>query len=253
MLKLIIINLIFKGKVDIMSIFRTVKDNNYTVISNTYLKDEKLSFGAIGLMTILLSCKDDTKFSVSLISKISHKSNKVVTKYLNELKRNKYVYVKKKNTRDGFKYEYSIYECKDFNPYFLNISPDTQNPTWESPPMETGNTIINTNNKQDKIDKTKLNLCFLTESIIDSDFIQINDINLLSYDNFLSKLLEENDNRLVIQVVSYVVKRIKDNDYLDEKSNPIENLLTYFKSSVINNLESMKARADDSLFDDWEE
>ena len=87
-----------------MTIFRTVKDNNYTVISNTYLKDENLSFGAIGLMTILLSCKDDTKFSVSLISKISHKSNKVVTKYLNELKRNKYVYVKKKNTRDGFKY-----------------------------------------------------------------------------------------------------------------------------------------------------
>ena len=235
MLKLIIIDPIFQGKVDIMTIFRTVKDNNYTVISNTYLKDGKLSFGAIGLMTILLSCKDDTKFSVSLISKISHKSNKVVTKYLNELKRNKYVYVKKKNTRDGFKYEYSIYECKDFNPYFLNISPDTQNPTWESPPMEMSNTIINTINKQDKIDKSKLNLCFLTESIIDSDFIK------------------ENDNRLVIQVVRYVVKRIKDNDYLDEKSNPIENLLTYFKSSVINNLKSMKARSDDSLFDDWEE
>lgn len=253
MLKLIIIDPIFQGKVDSMTIFRTVKDNNYTVISNTYLKDEKLSFGAIGLMTILLSCKDDTKFSVSLISKISHKSNKVVTKYLNELKRNKYVYVKKKNTRDGFKYEYSIYECKDFNPYFLNISPDTQNPIWESPPMETGNTIINTINKQDKIDKTKLNLCFLTESIIDYNFIKENDINLLSYDNFLSELLKENDNRLVIQVVSYVVKRIKDNDYLDEQSNPIENLLTYFKSSVINNLESMKARADDSLFDDWEE
>ena len=119
--------------------------------------------------------------------------------------------------------------------------------------MEMGNTIINTINKQDKIDKSKLNLCFLTESIVDYDFIQINDINLLSYDNFLSKLLEENDNRLVIQVVSYVVKRIKDNDYLDEQSNPIENLLTYFKSSIINNLKSMKARADDSLFDDWEE
>lgn len=42
-------------------IFRTVKDRNYMIVSNdTYMKDKELSFGAIGLMTILLSCKDDT-------------------------------------------------------------------------------------------------------------------------------------------------------------------------------------------------
>lgn len=40
-------------------IFRTVKDKNYMIVSNdTYMKDKELSFGTIGLMTILLSCRD---------------------------------------------------------------------------------------------------------------------------------------------------------------------------------------------------
>ena len=45
-----------------MSIYRIVKECNYTIIDNDYLKDKNLSFGAIGLMTLLLSFKDNTKF-----------------------------------------------------------------------------------------------------------------------------------------------------------------------------------------------
>ena len=69
-------------------IFRTVKDKNYMIVSNdTYMKDKELSFGAIGLMTILLSCEDDTNFSLNFINIISGKISKIVTKYLNELKK----------------------------------------------------------------------------------------------------------------------------------------------------------------------
>lgn len=68
-------------------IYRIVKEKNYTIIDNDYLKDKNLSFGAIGLMTLLLSFKDDTKFSKEFISKVSGKSVKLVTKYLNELKK----------------------------------------------------------------------------------------------------------------------------------------------------------------------
>ena len=68
-------------------IFRTIKDKNYMIVSNdTYMKDKELGFGAIGLMTILLSCKDATNFSLNFISVITCKRPKVVTKYLNELK-----------------------------------------------------------------------------------------------------------------------------------------------------------------------
>ena len=236
-----------------MPIYRTIKDSNYSVISNyTYLKDNDLSFGAIGLMTLLLSCKDDTNFSLKFIGIISCKSIKIVTKYLNELKINNYVYIKKSNTKDGYTYMYYIYEDKKFNPFFISENPDTQNPTWENPPME----IVVANkyyNKKDKIDKNKLslNLCFLTNYLIDWDFIKLNDINLFSYDSFLTEFIKDEEIRQVISVVNYVVRKIKDNNYKDENDNPIINLLSYFKESCRHNLDCMKARSDPHLFDDW--
>lgn len=97
------------------------------IVSNdTYMKDKQLSFGAIGLMTILLSCKDDTNFSLNFISIITGKSPKVVTKYLNELKKHHYIYVNKENSKDGFIYSYFIYESKIFNPYYIQNGLDAK-------------------------------------------------------------------------------------------------------------------------------
>ena len=227
-------------------IFRTVKDKNYMIVSNdTYMKDKELSFGAIGLMTILLSCKDDTNFSLNFISIITGKSSKVVTKYLNELKKHRYIYVNKENSKDGFIYSYFIYESKTFNPYYIHNSPDDQNPTWESPPLDLS--ITNKYyNKQDKIDINRINLCFLTEYLIEWEFIKVNDINLLGYDDFLIKLLSEykDEYKLVIKVVNYVVKRIKSNKYLDEEGNEIRNLLSYFISSCESNITMLKENED---------
>lgn len=104
-----------------MAIFRVSKDKNYTIIDNQYLKDEDLSFGSIGLMTIILSCKDDTKFSLKLISITTEKSIKLVTKYLNELKKSYYINVIKHNSKDGYYYDYFVYESKQLNP---NYTPD---------------------------------------------------------------------------------------------------------------------------------
>ena len=234
-------------------IFRTVKDKNYMIVSNdTYMKDKELSFGAIGLMTILLSCKDDTNFSLNFISIITGKSLKVVTKYLNELKKHHYIYVNKENSKDGFIYSYFIYESKIFNPYYIHNSPDAQNPDWECPPLDLG--ITNKYyNKQDIIDINRLKLCFLTEYLIEWKFIEISDINLLGYDDFLIKLLSEykDEYKLVIKVVNYVVKRIKSNKYLDEDGNDIRNLLSYFISSCESNIIMLKENEDLVIDDDF--
>lgn len=118
-------------------IFRTVEDKNYMIVSNDiYMKDKELSFGAIGLMIILLSCKDATNFSLNFISIITGKSPNAVTKYLNELKKHYYIYVNKENSKDGFIYSCFIYESKTFNPYYIHNSPDAQNPPWESSPLD---------------------------------------------------------------------------------------------------------------------
>ena len=119
------------------------------------------------------------------------------------------------------------------------------------PPMKNYKDYINTNNIKINIDKTKLNLCWLTEYLIDWNFIELNDINLFSYDFFLVEFLKEDETRTIVSIVNYVVKRIKNNNYLDEENKPISNLYTYFKESCRHNLACIKAQNDPHLFDDW--
>lgn len=219
-----------------MSIYRIIKENNYTIIDNDYLKDKNLSFGAIGLMTLLLSFKDDTKFNLKLISMVSGKSIKIVTKYLNELKRNNYVNVKRYTTKDGYYYDYFIYESKTFSPNFKDDTQYDQNETLESQPI--GKDITNNNYiKQDKIiDKTKLDLCHLTEYIVDNGLININDMNLFYYDDFLRDLLHNEDYKKVIRSVTYTTNHIIKSKFKDEEYKDIKDLLNYFKVSVKSNI-----------------
>ncbi len=220
-----------------MSIYRIVKENNYTIIDNDYLKDNNLSFGAIGLMTLLLSFKDDTKFNKKLVSIVSGKGIKTITKYLNELKRNDYVIIKRYITKDGYNYDYFIYESNTLNPNFSNKSQCTQNQTLESQPIENGTDITNTIYKQDKIiDKTKLNLCSLTEYIVDNGLIKLNDITLFCYDDFLKELLNKEDYKKVIKSVAYTTNHIIKNNFKDEDNKSIKDLFNYFKTSVKNNI-----------------
>ena len=79
-------------------IYRVKKDKNYTIVDNKYLFNKSLSLGAIGLFTIILSFRDKQKFSVELLSNLTGNSKKIITKYLNELKENHYIKVKKHNS-----------------------------------------------------------------------------------------------------------------------------------------------------------
>lgn len=217
-------------------IYRTIKDKNYSIIDNKYLTDKDLSLGAIGLMTIILKCKDDTKFSMNLISVISGKSVKVLTKYVNELKKHYYINVKKYNTKDGFNYDYFIYENNEFNPKFKKDSPDTQNPIWESPSLDKG-IYYNNYNKQDKIDKTNFELSNITEYIVNKGLIKLNDMELFAYDDFIKELLITQNYKKLVKSISYTTNHIIKNKFLDSNDKPIKNLFNYFKSSVISNIE----------------
>ncbi|MBE6155337.1 MAG: hypothetical protein E7164_01105 [Firmicutes bacterium] len=216
-------------------IHRVVKNSNYTIVNNVYLRDKALSFGAIGLMTNILSCKDDTNFNVKFLSMLTSKSEKVVTKYLNELKRNGYVDVEKLNSKDGFYYNYYVYESKELNPKYSYKSPDTQNPTWESPPLG----LVDTNKylyKQDKIDKLHLDLNNITIYLVDKGLIKVDDITLFAYDDFIKELFNNEDYKKVVKSISYTTNHILKNKFRDESHQPILNLFSYFKSSVISNI-----------------
>lgn len=251
-----------------MAIFRVTKNNNYTVISNHYLKDKNLSLKTIGLFTLILSLPTEFDYSIDNLSKLTNESYRSIKLLLNELKNNGYLVIsKKRNDKGLYNYEYIFFESNTINPNFSNpvvknytVDSDnnsnkcntfSQNPEDISPLLVKEPLYINTIDNKINIDKTKLNLCFLTEALVDLKFIELNNIDIFSYDYFLTDLLNKENYKDVICVVNYVVKHIMNNKYNDENNNPILNLLSYFKSSVITNLDNYKIKKDPHLFDDW--
>jgi len=225
-----------------MAVFRVSKDNNYSVISNYYLRNKNLSLEAIGLLTIVLSLPNNFKFSIENLVKMTKENYRTIKLLIRELKDNGYLVISKKQDDKGqYYYEYIWFESNSLNPEFTfrtmeeidtikpqvknepmdindlnnNYNKNEINPEVISPVVVKEPLYINTNNTYKiNIDKSKLNLCFLTEYLIEWDFIKLNDINLFGYDSFLTEFLKDEDVRQIISVVNYVVKRIKDNNYL---------------------------------------
>ncbi|PED34783.1 DNA-binding protein [Bacillus cereus] len=69
-----------------MGIFRVKKDTNYSVIHNTPLRDENLSWRAKGLLAYMLSLPDDWTFHTTELSQHAKDSEKITTSTLKELK-----------------------------------------------------------------------------------------------------------------------------------------------------------------------
>lgn len=236
------------------NIFRVVKDKNYTIVNNEYLKNKNLKVESIGLLTIILSLPPTFKITMkSLISITNEKANyRKIKMILDNLKENGYLEINKQKDEKGqFFFDYIFFESNTLNPLYKNCIVGNYNKSVENidisntPPLTNlplvENCIdnINTNNNiKINIDKSKLNLCFLTEYLIEWNFIKLNDINLFGYDNFLSNLLAEKQYTFdeLMKVTAYVVTKIKHNNYLDEDKQPINNLLSYFKTSCLNNL-----------------
>ena len=233
------------------NIFRVVKDKNYTVVNNDYLKNKNLRVDSIGLLTIILSLPSDFNITMKgLISLTHQKANyRAIKVMLDNLKENGYLEITKLRDEKGhFFFDYIFFESNKLNPLYtfyivddanqsvINDNKTNSPPPTNSPLVVNDNKINTINKNKINIDKNKLNLCFLTEYLIDWNFIKLNDINLFGYDNFLTNLLNEGKYDEIMKVVAYVATRIIKNNYLDENKQPINNLLSYFKTSCISNL-----------------
>ena len=75
------------------NIFRVVKDKNYTVVNNDYLKNKNLRVDSIGLLTIILSLPSDFNITMKgLISLTHQKANyRAIKVMLDNLKENGYL------------------------------------------------------------------------------------------------------------------------------------------------------------------
>lgn len=95
-------------------IVRVNKTTNYTVMSNTHLRDKELSLKAKGLLSVVLSLPNDWDYSVMGLASISRECETSIKSALNELKLHGYLEVIKKmpNETDSgrIEYEYDFYE-----------------------------------------------------------------------------------------------------------------------------------------------
>lgn len=121
------------------TVFRVEKTANYTVMSNTHLKDRRLSFKAKGLLSVILSLPPDWDYTVTGLAVIAADGVDSVKTAVKELE--KYGYIVRKQLRDELgrmaRNEYRVYESPDDNPDFVSEEQKTaENPAEK--PMQKG-------------------------------------------------------------------------------------------------------------------
>lgn len=97
-----------------MATYRVHKTRDYTVMSNTHLRDKALSLKGKGLLSVMLSLPDSWDYTIAGLVAISKENETAVKSALDELKQCGYLVVTKltpAQTESGrFEYLYDIYE-----------------------------------------------------------------------------------------------------------------------------------------------
>lgn len=116
--------------------FKVNKTKDYTVISNTHLRDKRLSLKSKGLLTMMLSLPDNWDYSINGLVAICKEGKDGVRSALDELKMNGYLIISKERESSGrYTYIYNIYEKPDTEKPYL-VKPHLEKPDLEEPDME---------------------------------------------------------------------------------------------------------------------
>lgn len=97
-----------------MAKIRVNKTTNYTIISNVFIRDKRLSLKAKGLLALMFSLPEEWNYSVDGLVSLCKEEESAVKSTLRELKECGYLVVDKKmpnETKSGrIEYEYNVYE-----------------------------------------------------------------------------------------------------------------------------------------------
>ena len=97
-----------------MAIFRTFKNENYTVMSNYHLKEKNMSLKAKGLLSMMLSLPDDWDYSLSGLVSICKENETAIKSALKELRDFGYIRIDKlmpdKTQTGRIEYVYNVFE-----------------------------------------------------------------------------------------------------------------------------------------------
>ena len=126
-----------------MNTVRVVKDKNYSVINNTVLNDDRVSWEAKGMACYLLSKPDDWRINVSHLWRVAANGHGAVKRILRELEEYGYLRRTRKRADDGtFEWENEFHEVpQEPEPSSLaateNGQPWDGNHPMDNRPMET--------------------------------------------------------------------------------------------------------------------
>ncbi|CAK7032999.1 MAG: hypothetical protein ENTB_01868 [Enterocloster aldenensis] len=116
-----------------MSVFRVEKTRDYTVMSNTHLKDQGLSLKAKGLMSFMLSLPETWDYTLRGLTIVNKDGIDAIREAVRELERAGYVQRRRVRNEKGqlAGNEYVIYE----QPQPALENPTLDNPTQEKPTL----------------------------------------------------------------------------------------------------------------------
>ena len=204
-----------------MAVFRVDKTADYTVISNTHLREREMSLKAKGLLSLMLSLPDNWDYSIEGLVAICKESETAIKSTLGELKKFGYLDITRNRTSAGlFDYVYTVFEKPQVvNPKVDN--PPTDNPPTDNPSVENvgqlNTNILNTkkeNTKQSNTNKQKDVYFDNNEELNDAfkDFIKMrNKIKKPMTDNAIKRAINNldklagTDDDLAIQIVNQSV------------------------------------------------
>lgn len=140
-----------------MAIIRVVKNKDYTVMSNTHLKDKRLSLKAIGLLSVVLSLPDGWNYTINGLVGAVKDGKDSVESAIKELKKHGYLKVDKiypNGNCNRIQYRYTFFE----NPQEVDFQPlekqEVESQALENPHAYKDTNRLNTNrlntNKENK-------------------------------------------------------------------------------------------------------
>lgn len=141
-----------------MAIFRTHKNQNYTVMSNYHLKEKNMSLKAKGLLSVMLSLPDDWDYSLAGLIAICKENETAVKSALKELKDFGYIRIDKlmpNETESGrIEYVYNVFEQPQNIIKQEHKKQGLENQPLENQPIE-NQVQLNTNKQNTKELNTK--------------------------------------------------------------------------------------------------
>ena len=137
-----------------MAIRRSKRDSNFTIISNTGMKDDRLSFKAKGLLAYMLTLPDDWVFYESEIAKHSTDGKQAVRTGLKELQSAGYLVKEQARNQNGkFSKVDWVVSDEPENVDITTVPPSTTLPSTDKPstvkPPTDNQPLLSTNGTKD--------------------------------------------------------------------------------------------------------